>query len=198
MEPWYWLALALALIFVINLVPAFMPSSWMVMALFYIQFDVPLLPLTLLGALVSGFGRLVLARASTIVKRRWMAGKRADLEQLGAFLEERQRYTGLAVFLYALTPLPTNNLFVAAGMVEVNMVWVLAGFWSARMLADTFWVWTADLAIDGIGDLFTGAVGSWTAVLLQAAGLAAIVLLYVLPWARWLRIAVNGGRSSAR
>lgn len=198
MEPWYWLALALALIFVINLMPAFMPSSWMVMTFFYIQFDVPLLPLTLAGAIVSGLGRLLLAKASTLVKRRWPTGKQADLDELGAFLDERHHHAGLAVFLYALTPLPTNNLFIAAGMVEVNMTWVLAGFWSARMIADTFWVWTADRAFDNVGDVFGGAVGSWTAVLLQLAGVTSLVLLYFLPWARWLRVAVNGRKSAGR
>lgn len=198
MEPWLWLALALALIFAINLVPAFMPSSWMVMALFYIEFDVPLLPLTLAGAFVSGLGRLLLARVSTVAKRRWLAGRRADLDDLGAFLETRGRYTGLTVFLYALTPLPTNNLFIAAGMVEVSMPWVLGGFWASRMLADTFWVWTADRAYRSLAEVFADGVGSWTALALQLAGVASIALLYLLPWARWLRALIDRGGASAR
>ena len=49
-----WFAAAMAIIFLINLSPGFMPSSWMVMAFFYIQFGLPLVPLCIAGAIVSG------------------------------------------------------------------------------------------------------------------------------------------------
>lgn len=182
-----WLLACFALVFVINLVPAFMPSTWMLLSFFYIKFDPPLLILTLGGALVSGLGRIVLARGSTWVKRRFMATKQADLDELGAFLDERRHYVGATVFLYALSPLPTNNLFIAAGMAEVRMVSVLAGFWSARAIADTLLVWTTDRVFDTIEDVFAGAWGNWLVMALQLAGLASVVLLYMLPWARWLR-----------
>ena len=57
-----WTLLAYVIAFVIDIVPAFMPSTWIVLAFFHIQFDLPILPLTLGGALFSGFGRIVLAR----------------------------------------------------------------------------------------------------------------------------------------
>jgi hypothetical protein len=194
-----WLAAAFALIFVINMVPAFMPSSWMVMAFFYIQFDLPLLVLTVGGAIVSGFGRLVLAKGSTFVKRRFMRSKAADLDELGMFLEERRGWLAPTVFAYALTPLPTNNLFVAAGLAEVRLSLVLIGFWAARIPADTFFVWTTDRVFENLGEVFEGAFGSWLAVGLQLLGVTSILLLYALPWAKWLRrwtrprAAVNGG-----
>src|SRR5207237_594758 len=113
---------AMALAFAINLVPAFMPSTWMVMAFFYIKFGLPLLILTIGGAIASALGRILLAKASTLFKRRFMRSRESDLDELGEFLNERRTYVGPAVFAYSLTPLPTNNLFIAAGMAEVNMV----------------------------------------------------------------------------
>lgn len=194
LETILWIAAALALVFAINVVPAFMPSSWMVLAFFYIQFDLPLLPLTIGGAIVSGFGRLLLARGSTWVKNRALDGERhEDLDELGRFLDERRQYVGPAVFGYSLGPFPTNNLFIAAGMAEVNLAWVLAGFWSARILADTFWVWTTERVFDSLGSVFEGAFGSWTAIALQTLGVVSVVLLYKLPWARWLRQVADGG-----
>jgi hypothetical protein len=182
-----WILACFALVFAINLMPAFMPSSWMVMAFFYIQFDLPLLVLTIGGAIISGFGRFFLARGSTWVKRHFMRDKAADLDELGAFLEERRRWLAPTVAAYALTPLPTNNLFVAAGLAEVSLPWVLAGFWTARIVADTFFVWTTDRVFDGIGDVFEGAFGSWIAILFQLLSVTSIILLYKLPWAHWLR-----------
>jgi hypothetical protein len=177
---------AFALIFVINLVPAFMPASWMVMSFFYIQFDLPLLVLTFGGALVSGFGRLVLARASTFIKRRFMSRQADDLERLSEFLESRRQWLAPTVFAYALTPLPTNSLFVAAGLAEVRLALVLMGFWVARIPADTFFVWTTDRVFTSVRDVFAGAYGSWFAIVFQVTSVISIIALYRLPWARWL------------
>jgi hypothetical protein len=193
LEAALWICAALALVFVINLVPAFMPSTWMVLAFFYIKFDLPLVVLTVSGALVSGLGRLALARGSSAFRRRFMRGREPDLDELGGFLDEHRRVVAPAVFLYALSPLPTNNLFIAAGMAGVNIAWVLAGFWSARIIADTFWVWTTHAAFDNLGDLLERGVNGPAAIALQLASVISIALLYMLPWARWLRRIARGG-----
>jgi hypothetical protein len=187
MEAALWLLAAFALIFVINLVPALMPSSWMVMAFFYIQFDLPLLMLTIGGAIVSACGRLVLSRASAWTRRALPAASQRDLDELGAFLDERRHVLAPTAFLYALTPLPTNNLFVAAGLAGVSIAHVVAGFLAARMIADTVFVWTTERVFDDLQDVFEGAYGNWLGIAIQAASLTSIVLLYKLPWARWLR-----------
>ncbi|MBI5288521.1 MAG: hypothetical protein HY873_06070, partial [Chloroflexi bacterium] len=109
------------------------------------------------------------------------------LDELGAFLDEHRQVVGPAVFLYALSPLPTNNLFIAAGMVGVNLGWVLAGFWAGRILADTFWVWTTERVFSSLGDVFEGAVGTRWAIGLQLLSVVSVLLLYLLPWARWIR-----------
>ena len=185
-ETLLWISAALALSFAINLMPAFMPSTWMVLAFFYIQFDLPLLPLTIGGAIVSGLGRLLLAKGTQAFKLRFIRDH-GDLDELGKFLDERRQYAGLAVFFYALSPLPTNNLFIAAGLAGIHLAWVLAGFWTARIIADTFWVWTTDKVFDSLASVFEGAFGSWLAIALQFAGLVSVFLLFKLPWARWLR-----------
>ena len=182
-----WIAVALVLAFAINLVPAFMPSTWMILTFFYIRYDVPLLPLTIGGAIVSGLGRLVLAKASQWFSRRFMVEKRDDLELLGDYLDRNRRVAAPATFLYTLTPFPTNNLFIAAGMVGVNLAWVLAGFWAGRILADTFWVWTTERVFSSLGDVFEGAVGTRWAIGLQLLSVVSVVLLYLVPWARWIR-----------
>jgi hypothetical protein len=158
----------------------------MVLAFFYIRFDLPLLPLTVGGAIVSGFGRLLLAKGVETFKLRFVRD-RGDLDELGRFLDERRRHAAVAVFVYALSPLPTNNLFIAAGLAGIHLGWVLAGFWTARILADTFWVWTTDRVFDSLASVFEGAFGSWVAITLQTAGLISVFLLFKLPWARWLR-----------
>jgi hypothetical protein len=186
-ETLLWLAAAFVLAFVINLVPAFMPSTWMVLAFFYIRYDVPLLPLTIGGALMSGLGRLALAKGSAAFRRRFMPGNDPDLQALAGYLDAHRNVAAPATFLYTLTPFPTNNLFIAAGMVGVNMAWVMAGFWAGRILADTFWVWTTNRAFHSLSALFEGPFGGPVAITLQSLSLISVLVVYRLPWGRWLR-----------
>ena len=102
---------------------------------------------TLGGAITSALGRLALAWVSLRFRKRFAKGKSAsDLDELGRFLNAHSRYLGPAVFTYALSPLPTNNLFIAAGMAGVNMTVVVIAFIASRMIANTFWVWTTNWA----------------------------------------------------
>jgi hypothetical protein len=174
-----------AIAFGINLVPAFMPSTWMVLAFFRIRYDLPILPLTLGGALFSGLGRIVLARGATVFTRRVLR-RDDELEDVKTYLDERRNYVGLATFAYCLMPLPTNTLFVAAGMIGVSMARVMLGFWAGRALADTFYVWSSDRAFDSLGNIFEAYYSDWLVVVLQALSLAGALALLLVPWPRWV------------
>ena len=125
---------AMALVFAVNIVPAFMPATWMVLAFFRIQFGLPLLALSIGGSIIAATGRWALAKGSALFSRRFMKGQQSDMRELGEFLDEHRQHVGLATFLYTLSPLPSNNLFIAAGMVEIQLVWVFIGFLSGRLI----------------------------------------------------------------
>lgn len=57
------LALADAVVVLINMVPAFMPPTWAVLAFLGVRYPLLLLPLTVGGAFAAGLGRTVLALA---------------------------------------------------------------------------------------------------------------------------------------
>jgi hypothetical protein len=187
-----WTLLAYGIAFVINIIPAFMPSTWMVLAFFHIQFDLPILPLTLGGAFFSGLGRIVLARVSTLYTR-YVRKWDKELDEIKTYLERRRNRVGLATFLYCLLPLPTNSLFVAAGMIEVSMLQVMIGFWAGRAIADTFYVWTTGKAFDSFGGVFEDYYQDWQAVALQLLGLVGALVLLVVPWQRWVFRWINRG-----
>jgi hypothetical protein len=181
------LALAYLLVFLINIVPAFMPSTWMVLAFFRIKYGLPLLALGIGGALISACGRYVLAKGSELFSRRFMKSKQPDLLELGGFLNAHRNHTSTAVFLYTLTPLPSNNLFIAAGMAGVQLSAVFLGFLCGRLIIDTVFVWTTNEVFRQFEDVFERTFQSWQGILLQVLSLTSIMLLYQLPWARWLR-----------
>jgi len=111
--------------------------------------------------------------------------KEKDLRELGSLFGQRRNLLPGIVFVYALTPLPTNNLFIAAGMVKTDLRRVLAGFWAARIPADLFWVWTSNVTVSSFKGLLEKGFGP-VGIALQCLGIASVLLLYVLPWSKWL------------
>jgi uncharacterized membrane protein YdjX (TVP38/TMEM64 family) len=190
-----WTLLAYAIAFVINIVPAFMPSTWMVLAFFHIQFDLPILPLTIGGAFFSGLGRMVLAKFSSLYTRH-VRKRDKELDEIKTYLDRRRNGVGVATFFYCLLPLPTNSLFVAAGMIEVSMLRVMIGFWAGRAIADTFYVWSTSKAFDSLEVVFKDYYQDWQAIALQLLGLAGAAILLLVPWPRWVFRWINRGEQA--
>ena len=175
------LAAVYAAAFALNAVPGLMPPTWLVVALLVVQLDLPLLPAAVGAVIASGLGRVALARYATFA-RRWMPGRRADLDALHRALDTHPHAAGFTSFAYSIV-LPTNVLFAAAGLSGANLRWILAGYWLARIPIDTALVWTASSITR---DLFVDAYRSPLAIALQAAGIASFILVLRFPWARWI------------
>ena len=175
------------LVLAVNVVPAFMPATWMVLAFFRIKFGLPLLALAIGGSIVAAVGRWALAKASGAYSRRFMKKQESDLLVLGEFLDEHRQHVGLTTFVYTLTPLPSNNLFIAAGMVGIQLTWVFIGFLSGRLIANSILVWTTDKAFRHFEDVLKTGFNSWEAIVFQSLSVGSIVLLAFVPWAKWLR-----------
>jgi hypothetical protein len=60
------------------------------------------------------------------------------------------------------------------------------------MLANTFWVWTTHRVFETLGELFGATFGNWVAIVLQLGSLSSVILLFKVPWARWLRRFADG------
>jgi membrane protein YqaA with SNARE-associated domain len=179
---------AWAIAFVINLVPAFMPPTWSVLAIFHVLNHPPLLLLTVGGAAMSALGRVGLALLSRRFRNILPATDRRNAEALSAFVNRHRRWREAIVFGYCLGPFPSNAVFVAAGVGRVPLLPVTIAFFLSRCIADTLWVWTAGQVTGNVGGLFVKQLTDWKAIALQIVALAAIVLFFRLPWARWLGV----------
>ncbi len=184
------LGLAYAAVFLINLVPAFMPPTWLVLAFFIVHFGLPLLPLALGGAVAASAGRLCLALAS----RRWGRGvltesQRASLTALGGWIEQRARWAApLAVLIYSFGPVPSNQLFMAAGLTGMRLKPIVAAFLAGRMLSYPFWAGLAYVVADTWEKLFLDKWGNPVTLALEALTLMGLVLFTRVPWSRVLRM----------
>src|SRR5579884_1573294 len=148
----------------INVVPAFMPPTWSVLAVFHIAFNLPVLPLTIGGAAMSAVGRAGLTVLSRRAGRRLSASQRERVEALGAFINAHPRWREPLVFLLCLLPFPSNLLFITAGVGRLALLPVTIAFFLARSIADSLYVWTAGTLSRNIGGTFLEQITDWRAI----------------------------------
>ena len=169
-------------VFGVNLLPAFGPPTWAVLVLFRLNTDVAAVPLVLVGAVSAAAGRYVLALGSRHFRSRFSA-KRLESLEAARELFVGSRAKGLAALgLFALSPIPSAQLFVAAGLLDVPLLPLTAAFFAGRLVSYSLYVSAASLAEDTFGDVLRDSLTSPLGVALQIALLGGRVLLLRVDW----------------
>jgi membrane protein YqaA with SNARE-associated domain len=179
---------ALACIFGVNLLPAFGPPTWAVLVFFKLHSDLSAVPLVLGGAVAAASGRLLLAHGARRARGRFSARRLASLAAAREALagDPRKELGGLVLF--ALSPVPSAQLFVAAGLLEVRLLTLTAAFFAGRLVSYSLYVGGASLAKHSLEHTLTGAFSSWWGIALQVLMIAAVIALVRVDWTRMLRV----------
>jgi len=185
LEPWL---LVWVLTVALNFVPAFMPPTWALLAYFRVQHGLDVLPLALAGAFGATTGRALLALASQhagerIIPARW----RANIRALVATIESRPAFSLPTLGLFALGPVPSNHLFIAAGLAKAPLAPVLTVFAIARFVSYVIWVTAAATAAQSLGQVLGPRLGGGLAVAIQIVGFAVLIVIMHVDWATVLR-----------
>ncbi len=176
--------LVAAVVFGVNLLPAFGPPTAAVLVLFRLNGHVPAVPLVLVGALSAMAGRFVLAILSRRFRGR-LPEKRRDNLQVARDLFAGSRSKGIAALgLFALSPIPSAQLFIAAGLLDVALVPLTAAFFAGRLVSYSIYVSAASLADRSFGGVLRKSITSPLGVTAQILMLAAIVGLVRVDWAK--------------
>ena len=186
-----WLLLV-GTIFGVNLLPAFGPPTWAVLVFFRLNSELPAVPLVLVGALAAASGRLVLAAATRHFRGRFSEKRLRSLEAAEEALVGSRAKAAAGLGLFALSPVPSAQLFVAAGLLTVPLLPLTAAFFAGRLVSYSLYVAAASAAKDSLGDVLVEAIGSPLGIAFQIAMLVALVLLVRVDWAQRL-----GGRRGA-
>jgi hypothetical protein len=170
-------AIAIAVIFAVNLLPAFGPPTWSLLVLFSLNFDLPAAPLVAGGALAAASGRFVLASATRRLRPRFSAARLARLDRAQAALTENPRRSAAGLGLFALSPVPSGQLFVAAGLMTVRLAPLTAAFFAGRLVSYSIYVSAASIAERNLGSVALDALTSPLGMALQIAMVIALAVL---------------------
>jgi hypothetical protein len=138
-------------VFALNVLPAFAPPTWATMS--FVGLAIPnnnFILLSMVAASAATSGRVVLAKLSRSLLR-WRllsvdARRNVDTIRLG--IESRPALTFGAFLGYALSPLPSNYLFIAYGLTSLPIAFLSLPFLIGRLASYAFWIRTSSTVGD--------------------------------------------------
>ena len=165
----------------LNTAPLLMPPTWIVLSSFY-ALDPTLDPLSLalVGATGATIGRFFLKSMSKFF--RGLVGKeqKSNLDAIGEFLNRKKFGYILTSFLFAATPLPSNMLFVAYGMMRAKSIGLYVGFWFGRVLSYYIMITISKVVLTPFLTLFEDRyIGILVA---DGLGIGVVILFTCIDW----------------
>ncbi len=177
-----------AIVFALNLLPAFGPPTWAVLVLFKLNWHLHPVMLVVIGVVSAGAGRFLLALA-TKGSRKWLPKERvASLKAAGTYLRKHRAGSAAGLAVFAVSPLPSAQLFEAAALADIPLVPVTAAFMTGRVLTYSLYLGGAAAAQKSFGDTFRKGLTSPYAIGIEIAMLIGVVLLARVDWAERLHI----------
>jgi len=170
-----------------NASPILMPPSWIILTSFYLlDPSLNVIILAMVGATGATIGRFTLKKISGLFRKFVGAEQQSNLDIIGDYLNRKKYGYVIASFLFGATPLPSNILFIAYGLMRTKSVGMYVGFWFGRTLSYIVMIHfgnavltpfleifedrlTGILLIDGIGIvmIFLFASINWTVLITQ-------------------------------
>lgn len=178
--------IAVGVIFAVNLLPAFGPPTWSVLVFFTLDFDLAPVAIVPAGAIAAASGRLVLATATRRLRGRFSAERRDNLAAAEEALTANRSRAVVGLGLFALSPVPSAQLFIAAGLLEVRLLPLTAAFFAGRLVSYSIYVGAASVASDNLGEIVRDSLTSPLGIALQVLMLAGLVALVRIDWRRVL------------
>jgi hypothetical protein len=157
--------------------------------------DIPEPVLVVGGAAAAACGRYVLALLSRRFGTYLPERKRHDLEAVGERID-RPRSRAALMAIFVVSPLPSAQLFEAAGLTpNTRLVPLTIAFFCGRLVSYALYVGGASVAQRSLDALLDDGFASPQAIALQVAMLGLLAAFLLTPWARLLGVDERRDRS---
>ena len=165
----------------INAAPILMPPTWIVLSSFFaLDSSLDPLLLALVGATGATIGRLILKNLSGFFRRFVGKEQKSNLDAIGNFLNRKKFGYVLTSFLFAATPLPSNMLFVAYGMMRAKSIGLYFGFWLGRVLSYYIMITISSVVLTPFLELFEDKIIG--ILVADVVGIGVVVVFTCINW----------------
>jgi len=169
------------LLIAVNAAPILMPPTWIILSSFFVL-DTSLDPflLALVGATGATIGRFFLKCISGFFRRFVGKEQESNLDAIGNFLNKKKFGYTLTSFLFAATPLPSNMLFVAYGMMRAKSIGLYIGFWCGRLLSYYIMITISEAVLAPLLQLFEDRITG--IIVADIIGIGAVIFFTCINW----------------
>jgi membrane protein YqaA with SNARE-associated domain len=171
-----------AIVFGINLLPAFGPPTWAVLVFTRLHWHLNPIALVLIGAVAATCGRYLLALGARHFSGRLPQRMRTNLTDAKELLGKNPKSSFAVFAIFVVSPLPSAQLFLAAGFLDLNLRLFTLAFFVGRLVSYSVYVSVAVVADRQLGNVIGQLFGSPWSIALQVALLAAVCLLPLVNW----------------
>ena len=170
----------LIVLFLVNISPILMPPNWLILSSFYALDDsMNIAVLAIVGATASTAGRFVLKQLVSKFKNH-SNNNTSNLTVIGDYLNKKKYGYVISSFVFAVTPLPDNILFVAYGLIKAKSIGMYVGFWFGKLLAFYVMLTISPAILIPFTRLFEDRLVG--ILLADGLGIMAIIIFAVIDW----------------
>jgi len=165
----------------VNSSPILMPPSWIILTSFYLlDPTLNVVILAMVGATGATIGRFILKRISVIFRRFVAEEQKINLDVIGDYLNRKKYGYVIASFLFGATPLPSNMLFIAYGLMRAKSMGIYVGFWFGRTISYIIMIHFGNAVLAPFLEIFEDRLTG--VLLIDAAGIGLIVVFASVNW----------------
>ena len=165
----------------VNAAPLLMPPTWIILSSFFVldqSFDP--LTLALIGATGATIGRFLLKVVSGYFRSVVGNQQKTNLDSIGNFLNRKRFGYIISSFLFAATPLPSNMLFIAYGLMRAKSFGLYLGFWLGRVISYYIMISISKIVLTPFIELFEDRyIGILVADVL---GISVVIFFTCIDW----------------
>ena len=162
-----------------------MPPSWMILASIHSLYpSLDPLFLSLIGATSSTIGRYVLTYIGHISRKFISEDRKTSLESIRIYLENKKFRYLIISLIFSLTPLPSNMLFISAGIMKSRNWGLFCGFWIGRCITYFIMIYFSHIIFKPFIEIFSSQLLG--VLLIDLFGVLSIILFACIDWQKLL------------
>lgn len=172
------------LLIALNASPILTPPTWIVLASFYtIDPTLNILMLAITGATGALIGRIILMFISKFFRRFIGTERKSSLDKLAEYMKKKKFGYFSASFLFAISPLPSNLLFMAYGIMKAKSLGIFFGFWVGRVIAYYIMISFSTVTLKPFLGLFTDSL-----VGILVTDIGSLVMIVIFACINWNKL----------
>ena len=167
--------------------PAFGSPTWSIIVIYGLDSKLPVPAIVLTGALAAATGRYLLARAFRTLGGHVSGKVRRNVSALGKALAARRLNAVVGLGVFALSPVPSAQLFEAIGLSRLPLLPFTVAFFIGRTISYSIFALTAKgVSQSSLSDEFRHLMTSPMGIAVEVGMIAVLIALTQIDWEKRL------------